>query len=255
MKSVILAAGRGTRMRHLTDNQPKPMIDIGKELILEKIVFSIRDAGISEFVVVTGYHANIIENFFGDGHSFGIQITYVRQKVLDGTAGAVRITRDCVNDKPFLLSFGDIITNPANYSRVIETFHRNPSDALLSVNEIEDPYKGAAVHFDPETKRITQIIEKPPKGSSTTKWNNSGIFVFTPSLFDYIEQIELSPRGEYELPDAIRLMIEDNKSVMAMPLKGFWGDIGTPEDVEQLRFMIEKDENILQNDTQNRTLH
>lgn len=255
MKAVILAAGRGTRMRHLTDNQPKPMIDIGKELILEKIVYSIRDAGITEFIVVTGYHANIIENFFGNGHSFGIQMKYVRQEVLDGTAGAVRITSDCLNDEPFLLSFGDIITNPINYSRVIETYHQNPVDALLSVNEIDDPYKGAAVYFDPETKRISQIIEKPPKGSSTTNWNNSGLFVFTPCLFDYIEQIELSPRGEYELPDAIRLMIEDQKSVMAMPLKGFWGDLGTPEDVQRLRSLIDQDEDILQDETQNRTLH
>jgi dTDP-glucose pyrophosphorylase len=255
MKAVILAAGRGTRMRHLTDNQPKPMIDIGKELILEKIVDSIKGAGITEFVIVTGYHANLIEQHFGDGKSFGLSMTYVRQESINGTAGALRVAEDYVKNNPFLLSFGDIITNPVNYPQVLDIWKTAQPDGLLCVNQIDDPYKGAAVFFDESSKQISEIIEKPPRGTSTSKWNNSGLFVFQPSIFDYIRQIKLSPRGEYELPDAIRLMIEAQKKILAVPLKGFWGDIGTPEDVEKLRQLIEQDNNILNDASKNRTLN
>jgi len=247
MKAVILAAGRGTRMRHLTDDRPKPMIDIGKQRILEKIIDSIHRAGIGRFVVVTGYHANLIEDHFGDGRAFGIQITYVRQPVLDGTGGALRVAQEAAGGEPFLLTFGDIITTPSNYPAILDHYRHTAYDALLGVNAMDDPCQGAAVYIDEKSQRVRKIIEKPPKGTSTTPWNNSGLFVFSPCVFEYVHRIPLSPRGEYELTDAIRLMIEDGRAVGALPLKGFWGDLATPEDVEQLRRLIEEDENILTN--------
>ena len=165
MKVAILAGGFGTRISEESDVRPKPMIEIGKERILEKILDSIKKTGITEFVVVTGYHANLIEEHFGDGRSFGMQITYVRQKELDGTAGALRITKDNIKDDPFLLTFGDIITNPINHARIQELWKNTNADALLSVNEIDDPYKGAAVIFDEATKQVTKIIERKTNGN------------------------------------------------------------------------------------------
>lgn len=239
MKAVILAAGRGTRMKHLTENQPKPMLDIGKQRILENIIFEIHRSGVEEFIVVIGYHANIIQDHFKDGSAYGFHIGYVYQEELNGTGGAVKLTRNNVGEDPFLLTFGDIITSPQNYSRIIQTYQQAPCDGLIGVNEVEDPFAGAAVCFDTPDNRIFDIIEKPPKGTSPSKWNNSGLFVFHPKMFDSVDRIELSPRGEYELTDAIRAMVKDRLDVRALPLKGFWGDIGSPEDVNTLRKLLE----------------
>ncbi|HNT37095.1 MAG TPA: sugar phosphate nucleotidyltransferase, partial [bacterium] len=104
MKAVILAAGKGTRMKYLTADKPKPMVDVGKELILERILGTIRDAGICDFIVVTGYFGNIIEEHFKDGRDFGMNIRYVRQEVQDGTGSALHLTRDAVGDEPFYMS-------------------------------------------------------------------------------------------------------------------------------------------------------
>lgn len=229
-------------MRHLTDDQPKPMVELGKQRILERIIFSIRDSGIREFVVVTGYYANLIEDHFGDGRKFDMEMAYVRQEKIDGTGSALHLTRDVVGNETFFMSFGDIITSIENYPRLIEDYRRQPCAALISLVEVEDPYRGAAVYVD-EDYKITKIIEKPEKGTSTTQWNNAGIFVFDPLIFDYTANLTLSPRGEYELPEAFQNMLEDGLEVRGFPLKGLWGDIGTPEDVEQMTSLLENDPN------------
>ncbi|MDP7163096.1 MAG: nucleotidyltransferase family protein, partial [Phycisphaerae bacterium] len=109
--AIILAAGKGTRMKHLTKDKPKPLVEVGKSNILEHILFAIRDAGIRDFVVVTGYFANLIEDHFGNGAKFDMNIEYVRQKELDGTGSALRICREAAGNEPFFMSFGDIMTS------------------------------------------------------------------------------------------------------------------------------------------------
>ncbi len=240
MKAVILAAGKGTRMRHLTDDQPKPMVEVGKQRILERILFSIRDSGIHEFIVVTGYFANLIEDHFGDGREFDMEMTYIRQEKIDGTGTALHCTRDAVGDEPFFMSFGDIITSIENYPKLIETYRAKPCPALVSLAEVDDPYRGAAVYVDKDY-RITEIIEKPEKGTSTTHWNNAGVFVFEPIIFEYTANLTLSPRGEYELPEALHNMLSDGLEVRGFPLEGLWGDIGTPEDVEQMTALLDRE--------------
>ncbi|MFH1742128.1 MAG: nucleotidyltransferase family protein [bacterium] len=241
MKAVILAAGKGTRMRHLTADQPKPMVEVGKRRILEHILFTIRDSGIREFVVVTGYFANLIEDHFGDGGKFDMRITYVRQEKIDGTGNALHLTRDIVGNESFFMSFGDIITSIENYPHIIETYRRHPCTALLTLAEVDDPHQGAAVYVD-ESGRVTKIVEKPAKGTSTTSWNNAGIFVFDPIVFQYTAALTPSPRGEYELTQAIHRMLEEGREVRGFPLTGYWGDMGTPEDVEHMTKLLEASE-------------
>lgn len=241
MKAVILAAGKGTRMRHLTEDKPKPMVDIGKELILERILGSIRDAGIQDFIVVTGYFANLIEEHFQDGSDFGMQVEYVRQQIQDGTGSALHLSRDVVGDNPFYMSFGDIISSPENYPKLINAYRENPCDVLLTLSYVEDPYRGAAVYVDDEWN-VEKIIEKPPQGESTTHWNNAGIFVFSPKIFDYTANLTKSARGEYELTEAIYKMLDDGLKIRAFPLEGYWGDIGTPEDVERISGILSREQ-------------
>lgn len=235
MKAVILAAGKGRRLGSLTEDIPKPMLPLqGNTPLLEMIIRGIRDAGIREFIIITGYLAYTIRNYFGDGSHFGITPQYIVQGKLNGTGGAVGLVRSFVGDSPFLMSFGDILISPHNYQRLVHDYQNNPS-TIIMVNEVDDPYKGSAVYFDRDTREISRIIEKPPKGTSTSKWNQAGISLFEPDVFEYLGRIDLSPRGEYEIVDAIQLMISEQRTVRALPIEGFWSDIGTPEDVESVR--------------------
>lgn len=237
MKAVILAAGKGTRMRHLTANQPKPMLEVGKQRILERILFSIRDSGILQFIIVTGYFANLIEDHFGDGRKFNMEMTYIRQEKIDGTGSALHLSRNLVGGETFFMSFGDVITSVENYPRLIDAYRQRPCPALLTLAEVDDPHLGAAVYVD-DDYQVTEIIEKPAYGTSTTPWNNAGIFVFDPVIFEYTANLTLSPRGEYEVTEAFPRMIEEGHELRGFPLTGYWGDMGTPEDVEHMRKLL-----------------
>ena len=111
-----------------------------------------------------------------------------------------------------------------------ERFAARPSDALLAVNRVDDPWRGAAVYVA-EGGRVERIVEKPPRGTSTTQWNNAGIFVLDPVALDYAARLMPSSRREYELPQAIAAMVADGRRVFALPVLGFWSDVGTPADL------------------------
>ena len=228
--AVLLAAGRGTRMKNLTEMVPKPMLSIAGRPLLEHIVVALRTAGLERFVMIVGYQGERIEGHFGDGRAFGVRIEYREQTVRDGTARALLLARDAAGDAPFLLGWGDILTDRGNYPRLLQRFAEADVDLVLAVNHVEDPCKGAAV-YTADDGRITKIIEKPAPGTSTTHWNNAGIAVASPSMFDYAARVPRSPRGEFEIPDAVTAMIADGRKLVAVPLEGPWLDVGTPEDL------------------------
>ena len=241
MKAVILAAGRGTRMKRLTEDRPKPMVEVGKRHVLEWTFGALRRAGVNRFVVVTGYRADIVEDHFGSGERFGLDLVYLRQENPTGTAAAAHLAREAVGDEPFFLTYGDIVAEPENYARLVEAFLRDRPDGVLGVNYMEDPFKGSAVLFD-DSGKVTRMIEKPPKGSKPSRWNGSGLFCFSPVLFEYTGKVPLSPRGEYELADAFQAMLADKRDLRVYRLEGYWGDIGTPEDLERMDALLRDSE-------------
>jgi dTDP-glucose pyrophosphorylase len=230
MRAVILAAGRGTRMGTLTASTPKPLLRLRGRPIIDHILLGLRDAGVCEAVVVTGYLGTQIEACLGDGARLDMHLTYRRQTHPTGTAQALLLARDALVEQPFLLSWGDIVVAPRTYADVAAAFAAHPCDALLTVNPVDDPWRGAAVYVD-DTLRVTRLVEKPPRGSSQTRWNNAGLFAFTPLVLAYAERLPPSARGEYELPQALSAMVDDGCLVRALPVEGFWSDLGTPEDL------------------------
>jgi NDP-sugar pyrophosphorylase family protein len=230
MLAVLLAAGRGTRMGMLTAHTPKPLLLLRGRPILEHILRGLKAARVDRVVVVTGHLGELIEAHFGDGHALDMRICYRRQGIPQGTARALQLCRADIGDDCFVLSWGDVVVEPALYAELIAEFRRAPCDVLLTINPCDDPWRGAAVYVD-GALRVTGLVEKPPRGSSRTTWNNAGLFVFSPLIFDYVERLAPSPRGEYELPQAIAAMLADRRSVRAHPLRGFWSDLGTPEDL------------------------
>ncbi|MGH7820880.1 MAG: nucleotidyltransferase family protein, partial [Candidatus Binatia bacterium] len=190
--AVVLAAGRGTRMKDLTEEIPKPMLPIRGRPLLEHIFDALREVGIERYTVITGYRAESIESHFGDGSRFGGEIRYRRQETRDGTARALLLAREAVGGRAFLLAWGDILTERSNYGGLLRAFSDSGSDGVLAVNWVEDPCRGAAVYVDREN-RIERIVEKPPPGTASTHWNNAGIGVFRPSIFDFAAAVPPSP--------------------------------------------------------------
>lgn len=231
-QAVLLAAGRGSRLGSLTATFPKPMLEVGGTPILHRIIEGLASAGISQITVVTGHRAEQLEAGTGNGSRWRVQIQYIRQATPEGTARALVLARPTLREEPFFAGWGDIVVEAANYARVIGA--ADTHGAALAVNEVDDPYQGGGVYFD-ETSRITRLVEKPPKGTSATGWNNAGLFVLPASIWSFIDDLEQSPRGEYELPQAIASFVAAGNGMTAVPIRGPWFDIGTPANLEAAR--------------------
>jgi len=230
-KAVLLAAGRGTRMRELTAELPKPMIKVRGKPILLHIVEGLQAAGIKNFLIIVGYHGDAVRSYFGDGTCFGLQIKYATQVVQDGTGRVVDLARDFVGQSPFVLSYGDILVDPGNYKAIADL--ADEVEAIVSVKQNEDVSKGGAV-FVNERMEVTDIREKSQLGETTSAWYNAGVYALRPSIFDWTAKLQPSPRGEYELTDAIRDLAQCGKKVKALELTGAWADVRDPEILAQL---------------------
>jgi dTDP-glucose pyrophosphorylase len=230
-KAVLLAAGRGTRMRELTADLPKPMIEVRGKPVLQHIVEGLRDAGVRKFLIVVGYRADAVQNFFGDGARYKIDIQYATQTTQDGTGRVVDLARNFVNDSAFILAYGDILVAPENYKRIVDL--AEDVEALISVTRGEDVSKGGAVFLN-EKMGLVDLREKSKPGEATSPWYNAGLYAFRESIFEFTAKLKPSPRGEYELTDAIRELAQSGKKVKALELTGEWADVRDPEVLAKL---------------------
>jgi dTDP-glucose pyrophosphorylase len=223
--AVILAAGRGTRMGDMTGSVPKPMLPVGGRPMLEHILERLTLAGIRRFLLVVGYHREVIENHFR-GSSFDIE--FAVQHPVNGTGSAALLALDFAGGEPFLLTFGDILCSPEEYVRAIRILDSD-TQCSLAVKAVDDPWQGAAVYE--EEGRISRIIEKPPKGTSQTRWNSAGFYCFQPVVFQYLAALKPTIRHEYELTSAVDAMLADRLTLKISPIQGEWRDVGRPEDL------------------------
>jgi UDP-N-acetylglucosamine diphosphorylase / glucose-1-phosphate thymidylyltransferase / UDP-N-acetylgalactosamine diphosphorylase / glucosamine-1-phosphate N-acetyltransferase / galactosamine-1-phosphate N-acetyltransferase len=230
-KAVLLAAGRGTRMRELTADLPKPMIEVRGKPVLQHIVEGLRDAGVRRFLIIVGYRADAVQNFFGDGARYKIDIQYATQTTQDGTGRVVDLARNFVNDSAFVLAYGDILVAPENYKCIVDL--AEDIEALISVTRGEDVSKGGAVFLN-EKMELVDLREKSKPGDATSPWYNAGLYAFRPSIFNFTAKLKPSPRGEYELTDAIRELAKSEKKVKALELTGEWADVRDPEILAKL---------------------
>ena len=242
-KAIVLAAGRGTRMGALTEEIPKPMLLVEGRPMLEHIVLRLREAGVDRIVIVVGYRRELIERHFGSGFP---EVSFVTQEIVEGTASAVRLGRGFVGADPFLLTFGDILCGARNYTGIADSLERHAASAVLGVKYVEDPWHGAAVYADPEGV-VSEMIEKPPRGTSATHWNSAGLYAFTPEIFPEIDVAPRSERGEYEITTAIRQLIARSGHVRMFEIDGAWRDVGRPEDLAEAgRVLSESEESEFQ---------
>jgi dTDP-glucose pyrophosphorylase len=218
-------------MRELTQELPKPMLQVRGKPVLQHIIEGLRDAGLTDFLIIVGWHAEVARDFFGDGSKLGVRMEYATQMVQDGTGKVVELAREFVGGDPFVLGYGDILIGPENYPRICAALAG--AEAVVSVKRNEDVTQGGAV-FVNENFELVDLREKPKPGEPTSPWYNAGIYAFRSSIFDCVAKLEQSPRGEYELTDAIRNLALSGQKVQAFELAGNWADVRDPEILEQL---------------------
>lgn len=216
MKAVILAAGEGLRCRPLTLTRSKVMLPVANRPILEYIIRSLAKNGILDIILVVGYKKERIMDYFGDGIIFGVRISYVEQNGQLGTAHAIKQTESLINEK-FLVLNGDNLIDPDTISDLLK--NEAGDSSLLTV--VRDQSIGYGV-VTLEKGNISRIIEKPREKISHLI--NTGIYVFSPSIFSVIRSTPISEIGEYAITDTIQKMIDNGAHVKNVTTESTWID-------------------------------
>jgi len=231
MKAVVLAAGEGVRLQPITLTRPKHMIKIGGKPLLEHCLNALKASGINEILIITHYMGKVIREYFGNGENFGLKIEYTEQKAVLGTGNAVSAAEPFVDDT-FLLVYGDLLFSKEAVSRVLNVHRKEKaSSVVMAVVPVEIPENYGMVELDDEGK-VKKLVEKPRRGEASTNLANAGIYVFSTEIFEKIRETSASVRGEWEITDAISLLIKEKKNVLAAKIpKEEWMDIGRPWDL------------------------
>jgi glucose-1-phosphate thymidylyltransferase len=219
MKAIILAAGEGLRCRPLTLTRSKVMLPIGNRPILEHVIDSLEKNGITEIILIVGYKKERIMDYFEDGLNFGVEIKYVEQKAQLGTAHAIKQAKNLIDpeNSEFLVLNGDNLVEPKTIADLLHNYEGDAS--LLTVRMEETAGYGVVLK---EKKRVTRILEKRP--GDLSRIVNTGIYIFTPQVFETIEKTPISENGEYAITDTLQLMIDDGKIVTSVPTESKWLD-------------------------------
>ena len=247
LKAAILAAGRGERLWPLAEKNPKHLLPIGGEPLLQRTVKELVQAGITDIVMVVQFEAEKIKSFFKDGRQLGCEISYVKQRTLGGTADAVKtVESELRGEDRFLLIYGD------NY------YHQKPLDKFVKSSDSKDLLMGAAEVKDPSrfgslvVKRgnIVSIREKVASGNVGVV--NAGIYVLDNSIFPAIKKTRKSQRGEFELTDSLSLLMAEGRRIRTIPFgKGEWVGISYPWDLlEANRSALDSDEEVRDGETE-----
>ena len=224
MKAVVFAGGEGARLLPYTSVLPKPLLPVGDRPVLDIIVEQLRDAGITDIVLATGYLSSLIETYFGDGSSWGVRITYNREKTQLGTVGA--LAEVPALDDTFIMMNGDVLTTPL-YDELVEAHRATGAAATIAtkVQEIDVDY-GVLRLGDPVAgvRRIEGIDEKP-----RYSWPVSmGIYAVEPRVTRLVQ-----PGQRMDLPELIDRLIAAGETVTAYEHPGYWQDIGQLHDLEE----------------------
>jgi glucose-1-phosphate thymidylyltransferase len=224
MKAVILAAGEGTRLEPLTNLRPKPMIPVANRPLLGHVLEAVVEAGIDEVVFVVGYRRERIQNYFGDGDEWGVDIEYADQPKQLGTGDAVLQAEPFV-DCDFVVLNGDRVIEPAAIESVVDK-RRTSGDATVAVSRVQQPHLYGVVEV--EGGRIVGITEKPAPDETDSEFINAGVYGFGTDVFDEIRATD--PNGELELTAMLARLV-DTQPVRAVQYRGEWLDVTWPWDL------------------------
>ncbi len=220
MKAIVLAGGKGTRLAPYTKILPKPLMPIGDMPILEVLLRQMKCAGIDEVVLTVGHLSGLLKAFFQDGSKLGLKITYSLEDKPLGTSGPLALVKGL--EETFLVSNGDVLTT-LDLKELIDFHKKEHATATIAVHCRKVDIDFGVVECD-DANRMVGYLEKP----SIEYMVSMGIYIFEPKVLDYI------PRGQYlDLPDLVKKMIAAGEKVVSFPYKGYWQDLGRPDDYER----------------------
>ncbi|AKH97392.1 UTP--glucose-1-phosphate uridylyltransferase AglF [Halanaeroarchaeum sulfurireducens] len=229
MKAVVLAAGEGTRLRPLTEDKPKGMVEVDGKPILTHAFEQLAELGADELVVVVGYLKERIIEYYGDEFA-DIPITYAHQREQKGLAHALLTVEEHIDDD-FMLMLGDNIFQ-ANLEDVVRRQREERADAAFLVEEVDwDEASRYGVCDTNKYGEVTDVVEKPEDPPSNLVM--TGFYTFSPAIFHAAHLVQPSNRGEYEISEAIDLLIQSGRTIDAIGIDGWRIDVGYPEDRER----------------------
>jgi len=221
----LLAAGKGKRLRPLTYLYPKPTIPLAGISLLEYYLLLLSRLGVDEIKIVVGHLSNKIVRHVKSSKVPSLRLDFINQSEQLGTGHAVSLLRESVGEESFLLIYSDVFIRAEDLKRLLQTGLSSEFDHVVAVARVDEPWKFGVVLE--ESGLLKGIIEKPPKGTEPSNKVIAGAFYFNSSIFSYIEELSKSPRGEYELTDAIQEAARRGERVGVLDLRGGWTDAGT----------------------------
>lgn len=235
MKGLILSGGKGTRLRPITHTGPKQLVPVANKPVIQYALEDLVDAGITEIGIVLGQKgADEIQEYLGNGDRFGAEITYIFQGEPLGLSHAAGCARDFVGDDDFVMYLGDNILKQG-VTEMVNSFERGDFDAGIALQKVNHPERFGVAELD-EEGNVTRLIEKPDTPPSDLAL--IGVYVFSPAVFNVIDDLEPSWRGELEITDAIQRLLEQDGTIDSHIVQGWWKDTGKPADILEANRLV-----------------
>lgn len=233
MKALILSGGKGTRLRPITHTAAKQLVPVANKPILFYGIEAIRDAGIKELGIVVGDTHEEIREAVGDGAHWGVKVTYIQQEAPLGLAHAVKVSQDFLGDEPFVMFLGDNLIKDG-ITGFVEEYVQSGANSQVLLAHVPNPQEFGVAQL--EGDRIVGLVEKPEKPPSDLAL--VGVYMFDSNIFEAVNSIKPSARGELEITDAIQYLIDHNYRVESHIIRGWWKDTGKLEDMLEANRMI-----------------
>jgi glucose-1-phosphate thymidylyltransferase len=234
MKGIILHGGRGTRLRPLTNTGPKQLIPVANKPISQYALEDLIEAGVKDVAFVLGdIGPERVIQYYGNGSKFNVAVSYIHQDGPRGIAHAIGLCKGFVGDGPFVVYLGDNILK-SGIRNFKEEFVKSKYDAMILLCEIENPQRFGVAKF--EDGKLVGLVEKPEVPPSN--YALVGVYFFRPPVFDAIEELKPSWRGELEITEAIQRLMDRGYKVGHRIVSGWWKDTGKPEDLLEANQLV-----------------